>query len=184
MRQPLQDLDATNPTSRWLCNFRFEEGREPCLWQSVGPLTSKASKRMPISFSPAVFVAGFSFLVPAASIASPACDSIETRKALLDFVLSDGSNRLADFAAKNNSVNGSSRNETVAKSKRPESHRPFYELGQKFVTTGKTKDRLTVRCSGALSASVGDTKATKEIDFTVQQTKDGALSVSVEPFQF
>jgi hypothetical protein len=31
---------------------------------------------------------------------------------------------------------------------------------------------------------VGDTKASKKIDFTVQQSSDGKLSVSVAPFQF
>lgn len=139
---------------------------------------------MPRSFSGALIVVGPLLLTPTASFASPACDSIETRKALLDFVMSDGSNRLADFAATNNLRNPSSKNIKTEKSKKPESETPFYELGQRFVTTGRTKDKLTVKCSGALSASVGDTKATKEIDFTVQQAKDGTLSVSVEPFQF
>lgn len=138
------------------------------------------------SLSPAVIVACASlFLFPAAGFASPTCDSIETRKAVLDFIASDGSNRLANFAAKNNSASGKPKiGSKSSKSKKPESETPFYELGQKFVTTGTTKDKLTVKCSGGLSASIGDTKATKEIEFTVQQAKDGKLSVSVEPFQF
>jgi len=32
--------------------------------------------------------------------------------------------------------------------------------------------------------TVGQTKASKEVDFTVQQASDGKTSVSVEPFQF
>jgi hypothetical protein len=31
---------------------------------------------------------------------------------------------------------------------------------------------------------VGDTKASKEVHFTVQQAADGKMSVSVVPFQF
>jgi hypothetical protein len=121
-------------------------------------------------------------LLPTAGFASPACDSIETRKAVLDHISSDGSNRLADFAARN--ASSPPRGTKAAKAKKVQDDKPFYELGQRFVTTSKTKDKLTVKCSGALSASVGDAKATKEVEFTVQQSKDGKLSVSVEPFQF
>jgi hypothetical protein len=32
--------------------------------------------------------------------------------------------------------------------------------------------------------TVGDTKASKELNFTVQQPSDGKMSVSVAPFQF
>ena len=46
------------------------------------------------------------------------------------------------------------------------------------------QDKLTVKCSGGISAAVGDIKATKEITFTVQQSSDGKISVSVDPFQF
>ncbi len=34
------------------------------------------------------------------------------------------------------------------------------------------------------SAVVGDIKATKEVTFAVQQSSDGKISVSVDPFQF
>ena len=131
-----------------------------------------------------LFATGFSVLLPAASLASPVCDSIETRKAVLDYIISDGSNRLADFAARNNSSNDKPKTASKSTKSKHETEKPFYELGQRFVTTSKAKDKLTVKCSGALSVSVGDTKATKEIDFTVQRSKDGTLSVSVEPFQF
>jgi hypothetical protein len=32
--------------------------------------------------------------------------------------------------------------------------------------------------------TVGDTTASKEVNFTVQQSPDGKLTVAVEPFQF
>jgi len=36
----------------------------------------------------------------------------------------------------------------------------------------------------AVAVTVGKVKASKEVDFTVQQAPDGKLTVSVEPFQF
>jgi hypothetical protein len=35
-----------------------------------------------------------------------------------------------------------------------------------------------------MSVSVGDTKATKEIEFSVQRSSDGKVSVAMVPFQF
>ena len=62
--------------------------------------------------------------------------------------------------------------------------RPLYQLGDRIVTASTSRDKLTLKCSGPLSVAVSDIKATKELIFTVQQPKDGKLSVSVEPFQF
>jgi hypothetical protein len=61
---------------------------------------------------------------------------------------------------------------------------PQYVLGEKIVTTSTSKDKRTLTCSGALSVTVGDTKASKEVNFTVQQASDGKITVSVDPFQF
>jgi hypothetical protein len=97
------------------------------------------------------------------------CDSIETRNALLQTVTNDHRNALANFAANNNSS-------------KPE--KPFYTLGQRMVTASVSADKQTLKCSGAISAAVGDTKASKEVTFTLQQAPDGKLSVSVDPFQF
>jgi hypothetical protein len=41
-----------------------------------------------------------------------------------------------------------------------------------------------VKCSGGISAAVDDTKATKEVTFTVQQSSDGNISVSIDPIKF
>jgi hypothetical protein len=49
------------------------------------------------------------------------------------------------------------------------------------VTTSSSNQK---RCSGAISVTVGDVKASKEIDFSVQKATDGKLSVSITPFQF
>ncbi|MGA2058749.1 MAG: hypothetical protein ABSG88_26065, partial [Bradyrhizobium sp.] len=60
----------------------------------------------------------------------------------------------------------------------------LYVLGEKIVTMSTSEDKRTLKCSGALSVALGDTKASKDVDFTVQQSSDGKISVSVAPFEF
>jgi hypothetical protein len=105
--------------------------------------------------------------------AGPECDSIETRSAVLQIVSDDHRNPLVDYAAKNSTAKPD-----------PENAKPLYTLGEKIVTTSTSRDKTTLQCSGAISVSVGDVKASKEVDFTVQRAKDGKVSVSVVPFQF
>jgi hypothetical protein len=107
------------------------------------------------------------------------CDSPETRQAVLTAIANDHSNPLANFAAKtSNAV------KDVETSPNSERARPLYLLGDKIVTTSTSKDSRTLTCSGAISATVGDTKASKDVNFTVQRSPDGKISVSVVPFQF
>src|ERR1700712_636123 len=80
------------------------------------------------------------------------CDSIETRTAVLQIVSDDHKNPLANFAADNNSNNPGSG--AAAK--------PLYLLGQRIVTSSVSADKRTLKCSGPISVSVGDTKASKE----------------------
>jgi hypothetical protein len=111
--------------------------------------------------------------------AKPECDSFETRNAVLQAISDDHNNALATFAAKNpnpaKSGDGSSESEE---------QKPLYVLGEKIVTTSASEDKRTLTCSGAISVTVGGTKASKEVNFTVQQASDGKISVSVVPFQF
>jgi hypothetical protein len=119
--------------------------------------------------------------------AKPECDSFETRNAVLQVISDNHRNPLATYAAKNSTSNRDSSNISgpdVAKSANSENEKPLYRLGEKIVTSSTSDDKRTLKCSGAISATVGDTKASKEVNFTVQQTPDGKLSVSVEPFQF
>ncbi|MBV8697274.1 hypothetical protein [Bradyrhizobium sp.] len=106
------------------------------------------------------------------------CDSVETRNAVLQTISDDHNNALVNYAAKNS---------TVSQTEKPtnlESIKPEYLLGEKIVTTSTSKDKRTVTCSSAISVTVGDTKASKEVNFTVQRSSDGKLSVSVMPFKF
>lgn len=120
-------------------------------------------------------------VVSSGCIAAPECDSIETRMAVLQFVSGDGNNPLVAYAA-NNSTPGKA--SATAKSQTSKTKTPLYQLGQRMVTTSTSEDKLTVKCSGGISAAVGDIKATKEVTFTAQQSSDGTISVSVDPFQF
>ena len=105
--------------------------------------------------------------------AKPECDSPETRKAILDIVSDDHRNPLVEFAARNSTAKISLEN-----------NKPLYLLGEKIVTTSTSNQKRTLQCSGAISVTVGDVKASKEIEFSVQKAIDGKLSVSVTPFQF
>lgn len=119
--------------------------------------------------------------------AKPECDSFETRNAVLQTVSDDHKNPLATYAAKNSNVaeeKSSPATSEAEKSANLESLKPLYLLGEKIVTTSTSADKRTLKCSGAISATVGDTKASKEVNFTVQQSSDGKITVSVAPFQF
>jgi hypothetical protein len=113
--------------------------------------------------------------------AKPECDSFETRNAVLQSVSDDHNNALGKYAAKNSTMAKSSDAGSAAEKSKQQ---PLYLLGDKIVTTSTSEDKRTLQCSGSVSVTVGDTKATKEINFTVQQSSDGKISVSVAPFQF
>ena len=119
--------------------------------------------------------------------AKPECDSFETRHAVLQIVSDDHRNPLAAYAAKNSTAkkdNSSKASPQVANSTNLENEKPLYVLGEQIVTTSTSEDKRTLECSGSISVTVGEAKATKEVNFTVQQTSDGKTSVSVAPFQF
>ena len=83
----------------------------------------------------------------------PECDSSETRSAVLQFILEDRNNPLLDYAARNSN------------SKSVESTKPLYQLGQRMVTASTTRDKRTLKCSGALSVAVGDPQGNEGSQF-------------------
>ena len=113
--------------------------------------------------------------------AKPECDSFETRNAVLQAVTDDHNNPLVKYAAQNSNIAKSSDGASEAEKSK---ERPLYLLGEKIVTTSTSEDKRTLKCSGSISVTVGDAKASKEVDFTVQKPPDGKISVSVVPFQF
>ena len=139
---------------------------------------------MPLAINRSFAFLVFPFLMfSSESRAKPACDSIETRKAVLQYFEADQNNALVDYAMKN-ATPGTDAAKPKSKKAAQANMKPLYQLGDRIVPASKVRDKLTMKCSGPISVSVGDVKATKELIFTVQQAKDGKLSVSVEPFQF
>jgi hypothetical protein len=140
-----------------------------------------------LDFRERFWIVGCLMMFLGACDAKPECDSIETRTAILNIVSGDSGNPLVSYAARNSTSN-KDRDQTSAppanKSAGSDSMKPMYLLGQRLVTTSTSKDKRTLQCSGGISVAVGDLMATKEITFTVQQSSDGKLSVSVTPFQF
>jgi hypothetical protein len=110
------------------------------------------------------------------------CDAFETRDAVLKSVSNDHNNALGKFAATNSTAKQPSAGTSETEAKKAK--QPLYLLGEKIITTSTSTDKRTLGCSGAISVIVGDTKATKEIEFNVQQLFDGKISVSVKPFEF
>jgi hypothetical protein len=110
--------------------------------------------------------------------AEPECDSFETRNAVLQIISNDHNNALGKYASQNSNMAKSSDASSEAEK------RPLYLLGQKIVTTSTSEDKRTLACRGSISVIVGDTKASKEVNFTVQQSSERKISVSVAPFQF
>ena len=98
---------------------------------------------------------------------------------MLQIVSNDHNNPLARYAAEN--PNTAKPNDGGSEAEKAQ---PLYLLGEKIVTISTSGDKRTLKCSGAISATVGGTKASKEVNFTVQQAPDGKISVSVDPFQF
>jgi hypothetical protein len=107
------------------------------------------------------------------------CDMPETRSEILQVIADDHGNSLGKYAATHPNTAASGE-----KKADPENEKPLYTLGEKLITTSISEDKRTLQCSGAISATVNGTKATKEINFTVQRGVDGKLTVSVAPFQF
>jgi hypothetical protein len=147
-------------------------------------------RQMPYFRDRSIAFSSFAFLIFFSGCsARPECDSFETRNAVLHAVSDDNNNALVTYAAKHsNAVEGKSDNASsdAEKSAILESAKrgALYLLGERIVTTSTSGDRRTLTCSGSMSVTVDDERATKEVNFTVQQLSDGKISVSVAPFQF
>jgi hypothetical protein len=100
---------------------------------------------------------------------------------VLQTISDDHNNALIKYAAKNSNMPKSSDASSEAEKSKEQ---PLYLIGEKMDTTSVSEDKRTLKCSGSMSVTVGDTKASKEVNFTVQQSSDGKITVSVAPFEF
>ena len=111
----------------------------------------------------------------------PQCDSPENRSAVLQSFSGDRSNALARFVASQADI---THPQDASASAATPDQTPTYLLDQEMVTLSTSDHQQTLKCSGVLSATIGDTTASKEFNFTVQHAPDGKVTISVEPFQF
>lgn len=116
------------------------------------------------------------------------CGSLEIRNSIVKMIANDSNNPLVNYAAKNSSAvaalvgdtNEAEKSSIFENAKRG----AIYALDDKIVA--KSKDRAThsVNCIGFLDVTVAETTAQKEVEFRVEQTRDGKMLVSVNPFLF
>jgi hypothetical protein len=119
----------------------------------------------------------------------PECDSSDTHSSVVKIISDDSNNALVNYAVKNsNSVAAlvSNANTEAEKLAIWEKARQgaVYRLDDTILTNSRNRATRTVNCSGLLYVTVGDTVAQKQVDFKVERTKDGKMSVSVDPFLF
>jgi hypothetical protein len=121
--------------------------------------------------------------------ATPECDTLDARNSVVRIVSSDSNNALVNYALENSSAVAalvSNANSEAEKQAIRDSARrgAVYRLDETIRMNSRSRATRTVTCSGLLYVTVRDTTAQKQIDFKVEQTADGKLSVSVSPFLF
>jgi hypothetical protein len=119
----------------------------------------------------------------------PECDTSDARDSVVKIVSGDSNNALAKYAAKNSTaveaaVNNASTEAEKSAILEKATRGALYLLGDAINTNSTSKGGRVVTCSGLLSVTVDDATAHKQVDFKVEQTPDGKISVSVSPFQF
>jgi hypothetical protein len=121
--------------------------------------------------------------------AEPECDSLDTRYSVVKIISDDSHNALVNYAVKNSSsveAMVGATNTEAEKSAIWEKARQgaVYRLDDTILTNSRNRATRTVTCSGLLYVTVGDTIAQKQVDFKVERTTDGKMSVAVDPFLF
>ena len=117
------------------------------------------------------------------------CDSLESRNSVVKIIEDDKNNALVNYAANNsNAVAAMIADANVGAEKLAifeEAKRgAVYKLDDTIRIKSRDRAAHAVTCSGALDVTVADTTAQKEIEFKVEQTMDGKMLVSVDPFLF
>ena len=117
------------------------------------------------------------------------CDSPEARNSVIRMMADDTNNALVNFAAKNSSVVAAMMGRAAADADRltileTAKRGAAYKLDDTIAMRSRDRAAHAVTCSGTLAVTVEDATASKQVDFSVKQTTDGGIVVSVEPFRF
>jgi hypothetical protein len=117
------------------------------------------------------------------------CDSPQARNSVVKTIADDRNNALVNYAAKNSNAvaammahaNGQADKSTILETAK---RGAVYKLDETIVLKSRDRAAHAVTCGGILAVTVEDTTAEKEVGFTVKQTTDGRILVSVDPFRF
>jgi hypothetical protein len=117
----------------------------------------------------------------------PECGSVDARNSVVRTVADNRNNPLLNFAAKNSDsvdekvshANSEAEKSAILEKAKQDA---TYSLDDSIVVNSRTA--RAAACTGLLYVKVGDTVAQKEVEFKVEQTADGKISVSVSPFLF
>jgi hypothetical protein len=119
--------------------------------------------------------------------AVPECDTPEARNSVLRIMADDHNNALVNYAAKNSdAVAAKMAGANADKSTILEAAKrsAVYKLDETIAMRSRDRAAHAVTCSGTLAVTVEDATASKQVDFTLKQTTDGEILVSVDPFRF
>jgi hypothetical protein len=119
----------------------------------------------------------------------PECDSPDTQSSVVKTIAGDGNNALVNYAVKNSSSVAAKVGHTTTEAEKlaiweKARQDAAYRLDDKILTNSRNRATRTVTCTGLLYVTVADTVAEKQVDFKVERTADGKMSVSVDPFLF
>ena len=119
----------------------------------------------------------------------PECDSLDTLNSVVKIISDDSNNALVNYAVRNSSSVAAMVSHTNTETEKlaiweKARQGAVYRLDDTILTNSRNRATRAVTCIGLLYVTVGDTIAEKQIDFKVQRTTDGKMSVSVGPFLF
>jgi hypothetical protein len=121
--------------------------------------------------------------------AEPECDSLDTHNSVVKIISDDSNNALVNYAVNNSSSVAAMVSNTNTEAEKlaiweKARQGAVYRLDDTILTNSRNRSTRAVTCSGLLYVTVGDTIAQKQVDFKVERTTDGKMSVSVDPFLF
>ena len=128
-------------------------------------------------------------LLSGCGAATPECDSLDARDAVVKIVSDDSNNALVNYAVKNSSAVAARVSKTNTEAEKlavleRARQGAGYRLDDAISTNSRNKAKQAVTCTGLLYVTVEDVTVQKEVDFKVDQIADGKISISVSPFRF
>jgi hypothetical protein len=115
--------------------------------------------------------------------AEPECDSLDTHNSVVKIISDDSNNALVNYAVNNSSSVAAMVSNTNTEAEKLAIWEKARQ-GAVYRLDDRNRSTRAVTCSGLLYVTVGDTIAQKQVDFKVERTTDGKMSVSVDPFLF